>query len=274
MKGKEVYGRFSMMLGVVGLVLLGLGVALSFGAFLHFTMIFTFGLLLFVISLNKEFFDEMRDGKFLFFLVIVGVAVALVIEFVGRKIAPAWFYVFDPAGLFGLSLSFWFEIIPYVFCMPVAFGIYSFFRNVFVHRKSVGMKCGVGSFDGILLVLSLALMSVPFWFESSYEGLPFCFFIVGFFLFSDALVSRVGRESVLRRLGLREGVALVLTSFVLGFSIELLNLSQHVWTYVNVPFLDVVFFGVPFIILVGWVPLVGVWVNFYEVIGFLRKKVD
>jgi hypothetical protein len=45
-----------------------------------------------------------------------------------------------------------------------------------------------------------------------------------------------------------------------------------VWTYVNLPLLDITLFAFPILLLLGWIPLVGIWIDLFEIVKGKHKR--
>lgn len=118
-------------------------------------------------------------------------------------------------------------------------------------------------------------MVLPLFWSPSWKGLPSTFFIVGFWIISDLLADYYVKKSVLTSLcSWKNSGILILTTLIVGWPVEFANtIYDYVWKYMNIPFLNLTFTSVPVIILLGWIPLVGLWVNLYFLIQkFSQKK--
>lgn len=266
--------------GILGIILTLLGLILSFNIFTHYTIIFLIGWFFLMLYLNEKFYNNsklrthlsiLRNKKFLIGLIILGVVVTLIIEYIGAYISPAWIYSFD---FLNFKLDFWFSIGAYIMYVPATYETFLLLSNIFKlkNKKALIDKNIIIS----LLIISLFLLTIPFiWKSSNYPGLPFCFFLLGVFLLTDFLNYKISKKSVIIRSMKtpRYFLIILLTSLIMSILSEYTNVFQFVWTYINLPFIDLTLFKVPIIILIGWIPLVALWINLFEIIeSYLRQK--
>jgi len=264
------------LLGVLGVIIIITGFVFSFNIFMHSAVVIALGWLFLMLFLNKQYFNVSNYGgvrKKLFFpaLIIVGALAAVVIEYVGLYISPAWVYAYN---FFDPTYHFWLAIALYVTYPFAAYETFVLVRNILgdYKREDKTDKTGLA-----LSLACLVFIIFPFVFESvKYPGLPFEFFIAGLFALSDIINYRVtGRSVITRSLAdYRYLVAFLLTTLTMAVISEYANIISYAWRYINIPWLETALLGVPVIILVGWIPLVGMWVNFFEAIKkSVSKKV-
>lgn len=78
-------------------------------------------------------------------------------------------------------------------------------------------------------------------------------------LITDSLTYLTGGEPILdevlkvKRL---DAIALISTSFIASIVTELLNLFGNEWSYIKMPFQNVMLSGIPVAVFIGWIPLV------------------
>lgn len=227
-----------------------------------------------MMGLNEGLFryekHHIRNIKETILVIILGTIITILIELIGSVIAPAWAY---PFNFFNLKFDFWFSVGAYIFCIPATFETYLFFKNL-LKAKTPKAKLSY-KYSVFLSSFSLLLMVVPlFWNSGVYRGLPFAPYIVGLSLFVETTNNRIfGRSIIFDSLkSFRIFISFILTTAVMSLLIELTNLSQFVWRYVNLPFLDWTLLRVPLIVLFGWLPLVGIWLNLYYFIEHMAIK--
>lgn len=263
------------LLGIIGIFLAILGIVLSFDIFTHFTVIFVLGWLFIMAYINERYFrnssfNNLRNSKFLLLLIIIGAIAALLIEFIALFISQSWFYSYS---FFNLKFDFWFAIAAYIAFIPATFETYTFLSNL--TRLRIKKAFNPDTLFIIILIMSLLLMSMPIvWINPSYKGSPFIFYTLGLFLFSDFLSYNLSKNSVITSslFSLKHSGVIVLTSFIMAIPIEYMNTLQYVWTYINVPFLDLAIFNLPIIVILGWIPLVSIWINAYKITLYLSKR--
>lgn len=255
--------------GLTGFLLMCLGLLLSFNIFRHYSLFFLAGWLLFFSFINKSYFNKtsvhsLQNGGFVSLLIIANLVFVLLLEVINAMISPAWSYSFD---FFDLRFDFWVSIAVYLLFILATFETYIFLSRLLKIRVKK-------SSSGIHLLhsapLPVMLMTLPlFLLDSSYPGLPICFFVVGFFLFTDLVHQRLSGKSVIMNsiMSPKYLLFLVLLSLLMSVPSEYSNLAQYVWIYSNLPFLDITLFNVPLVILLGWVPLVGIWINLFGIAG-------
>ncbi len=262
------------LLAFLGIFLIMLGLILSFNIFTHYTVIFVLGWMFLMMFLNEKYFknsnfNNLINKKFFLLLLLIGTFVTLIIELFGAYITPAWVYSFP---FFNFKFDFWFSIGAYIFYIPATFETFTFFSNLI---KTKTKKVNLNKLSILILIVSFLLISVPFiWSNPVFPGLLFCFFMAGFFLIIDFLNYKLNKNSVIINFftSLRYVLVIGLTSLVLAVTIEYTNIIQYVWTYINIPYLDIALFGVPVIVLIGWVGLAALWINIYNIIFYFSKK--
>lgn len=255
---------------VFGILFLIAGIIFSFGAYLHYLFILIFGLFLFVRYLNyKSKKIILLNGKKILWIVIWGVLTTLLVELMGQILSPVWVY---PFNFFNLRYDFWPSVAAYVLLIFCSYELMNFLllKLKVKNKKSRDINT---SFVRALFVLSFLLMIVPlFWKWTLYPGVPFVFFMTGFFLFSDLLAYVLTKESLIEKClsSLRYLSSFILTFLILGLITEYTNLYQRVWVYQGIPLLNVTLLGIPIIVLLGWITLIGWWINLEKIVLKLK----
>lgn len=263
--------------GFIGLFLIIFSSILSFDIFKHYTVFFVLGWMFLMAFINRLWFGKsdlvnLKNKFFFTLLLLTGTIITLLIEFACFYLSAPWVYSFD---FFDLKFDFWFSIGAYIFLIPATFETYTLLLNI--TKTKTKHFFYFNRLFIFLLPLFLFLMSLPLiWQNSYYQGLPFPFFIIGFFLISDFLSYSFTNNSIILNslASLKYFLVVILTTFLISIPIEYLNINQYVWKYIELPFLDITLFGVPLIILIGWVPLVGILINIYKfILYFSRDKI-
>ncbi|MCD4666778.1 hypothetical protein K8R47_03135 [archaeon] len=221
-------------LGVLGILLIILGLIFSFNIFTHYLVFLVLGWMFLMMYLNEKYFKKSitnsKNSKFFILLILIGTFITLVIEFTGAYISPAWFYSYN---FFNFKFDFWFSLGAYIFLIPATFETYQFLINSFKYKLKKTYNFKILSI--IILIISLILMYLPLIWSSQYKGLPFCFFIIGFFLFSDFLSYRINKNSIiLNSLYSTKYIwIIVITSLIMGIISEYTNFSPYLKLFIE-----------------------------------------
>jgi len=265
-----------LLLMIFGVIITILGLILSFNIFKHYTVIFLIGWLFLMLFLNEKFFSNsnlkiIKNKYFILLLIFLGAIVTLIIEYIGVSISPAWIYSFN---FFNFRFDFWFSIGAYIMYIPATYETYCLIKNI--TKIELKEKINHKKLMNIMLIISIALLILPFiWSNEKYVGLPFCFFVIGLFFLFDFINYKLSKSSIIFNSlnNPKYLLIIIITSLAMSIPSEFTNIIQYVWTYVNIPFIQFTIFKVPIIILIGWIPLVGLWINLFEIIiSSLRQK--
>ena len=232
-----------------------------------------------MIFINEKYFNNsnlkiITNKNFILLLIIFGTIVTLIIEYIGAFLSPAWIYSFN---FFNFKFDFWFSIGAYIVYIPATYETFTLIKNI--TKIKLKKKLDFQKLMVPILILSLILLMIPFvWSCKEYTGLSFCFFIVGVFLFLDFINNKINKNSVISN-SLNDPkyfLIIFITSLAISIPSEYTNIFQYVWTYVNIPFIQFTLFNVPIVILLGWIPLVGLWINLFEIITHIlhQKKLS
>ncbi len=263
------------LLGFLGIAVTLLGFILSFDIFLHYTVIFVFGWLCLMLFFNEKYFNNsnlkiIAKSRFILLLLVLGTIITLIIEYIGAYLSPAWFYSFD---FFNFRYDFWFSIGAYIMYIPSAYETFTLIGNI--TKIKVKQRKNYQQLMNYFLIISVFLMFLPFfWSSERYPGLAFCFFIIGLVLCLDYMNCKLGKSSVLLNSfnSLKYLLIFFITSLILSIPSEYTNIMQYVWTYVNIPLIHIELYNVPVAVLIGWIPLVGIWINVFEITKHLTNK--
>ncbi len=170
----------------------------------------------------------------------------------------------------------------YILLLPAVYSIYHVFNHLFskikLGKKGISYKeeriifhyLGLVGIILILIPLPIILLLNP---DSLVRGLLFALPLAGlWFLLEFVEHTQHKRSLLLDILKLKEGrlVSIFITSLVLGLIIEGMNLLIPAWSYKNIPFSHIAIFGIPLIVLLGWMPLIVIFLSFYRV--FIKEN--
>jgi hypothetical protein len=170
--------------------------------------------------------------------------------------------------------------ISYVLLLPAVYSIYHVFNHIFgklkfkhdFKKKEKAIFYYLGLLGIIFIIIPIPLVMfldlLPL-VRSLLFGLP----LLGlWFILEYVEHSQHKRSLLMDLLEFREGklIAIVITSLLLGLLIEGLNNIAPAWSYKNIPFASVGIFGIPIIILLGWIPLIVIFLSFYRV--FIKEN--
>ena len=223
-------------------------------------------------SLNEMVFKYDRfhldNWREYILLILLGSLLTLSIEAVGQILAPSWIYAFR----FFTQESFYTSMAAWILFIPATVESYLFVKNL-MKPKLRDIKNSVLMF--VIFIAGLLFTGIGiFWGSPVYQGLPFCFFILGISFIADTFVYIIIRRSIYMEAlhSLRYALCIVLSAFLIGFTVEFINTFHNAWSYVNVPLLELTILNVPVPILMGWIPLVVIWLEVYYLTVYLYIK--
>lgn len=222
-----------------------------------------------------------RRSKILIYVISIGVITGVFVEYFGAFVSDLWwepFYTYIATKPAWQAILIFFSTaiaIAYVMLFPVVYSVYRVLNHFLKENKAVSaadknlngifMQLGIIGFIFIIIPLpAVMFFSMP----SLVRGLLFVFPLFGlWFLLEYVEYTQHKRSLMMDLMGHRkkELVAISLTSVLIGLMVEGLNLLAPAWNYKNFPFGHVQIFGVPVIILVGWIPLIIIFLSFYRV---------
>lgn len=265
------------------LVIAVIGLFLIFYPLLFFPpinfVIFLSGWILFFYSLNEIVFHydkfHLDNIKEYIVLIFLGTVVTISIEWGGQILNPAWIYSYS----FFQGINFLTSLAAYILFIPASVESYLFVKNVLKTKsKDVRKRSLIFLLFGLGIVLTL--MGIFWKFQPPYEGTSFAFYILGISFIVDTVVYGLIKHSIYVRAlhSLKYAVTIVLASFIIAFPSEFLNTFKISWEYTNFPLLEYTILNVPLSILIGWIPLVILWLEIYYLSEYLfiskkdRKK--
>ncbi len=225
-------------------------------------------------------------NKIVVYIILIGVLTGLFVEFFGAFVSYLWwepFYTYLSEKPIYQAILIFFSTaiaISYVLLFPAVYSIYHVFNHFF---ENMHLKGGIIKNKDIIfhylgfIGLLFIILPLPFVFLMDLmpltRGLLFIFPLSGlWFLLESIEYCQHKRSLLLDLLELREGklIAVFLTSIFLGLLIEWLNQFSTGWTYKNFPFASIEILGIPIIILLGWIPLIIIFLSFYRV--FIKEN--
>jgi len=237
---KEIY----LWLGIVFLLA---GIILSFKLFLHFTFIFVLGQWSIFHYLNLR---QNKEIKFNFIrLFIISAAITLIIELFVRHSSSVWVYNFD---FFNFSYDFWPSMAAWMLYFPASLEICNFFDKSEIKVKKY-------SINNFVLLVSIILLVISF-FKILDSRVHFAMLVFGIFCITDYISFKLNKKSVLSDL-LNKNFSIIPIWLIISISIEVLNIIyDYVWRYYP-PFLDFEICKIPLVVIFGWIPLAGIYIN-------------
>ncbi len=199
-------------------------------------------------------------------IIIIGTISTILIEFLGSSVSKAWKYSFI---FYNFKFDFWFSIAGYLTFIPVVSELYLFLSKG-VHENN---KTKINLNIPLLLVSSFILIPIV-WKPNQFQGLPFCFAMVGIMSLFDYINKKITKKSILENIISypKNILKIILTSIIVAISSEYTNISQYVWRYTNLPFITFELFGVSPIIIMGWIPLTIMWLTINEIAKHISES--
>lgn len=221
-------------------------------------------------------------SRLILYLILVAVIAGLFIEFFGAFVSNLWwepFYSYlSKKPIYQAVLIFFSTAIAiaYGLILPVAYSSCRVLNHIFgrakakhnllksTQKEKLFHYLGVFGLAFILLPLPLVMLVN---LQPLVRGLLFIFPLAGlWFLLEYTEHSQHKRSLLMDLIELRTGklITIFLVSILLGVLVEGLNLIMPGWLYKNFPFAGFKLFGLPLIILLGWVPLIVIILSFYR----------
>jgi hypothetical protein len=215
-------------------------------ALIHLFFITAYSLLWFGLSGQKQQHNLFK------LLILVGIPVNLVFDFFGLKVFYLWHY--QSTNLYEYALI---GAVTYIPLVPLALSM----TNYFYERLQINFYQVAKLpkyFHLIEFVLGVGLTAaISYWrYEqgNSYARLMFFGLItIGILVGSDGLMGLLGKTGVVTRTLTKNNftlVAYILVGILIGLPWEVLNTYFPLWTYINLPGVQVV--GVPLIVILLW----------------------
>lgn len=260
-------------LELFGIIFILIGLIFSFNIFKHYTVFFLVGWTLLMIYLNRTRFQyspimkEVKNLKFIFYFLLLGVFLTLIIEYFGSFRYPSWIYNFD---FYNFTFDFWFSIGAYLMYIPATYETY-FLVSKTLHFKKKESKIKT-PFTPIL-ILSLFLIIIPnFGAFQRFNKMSYPFTMLGLTFLLDFITFKKTKDSVMNNIvDIKYLLVLGITLFLISIPSEYTNIFQFVWRYVNLPFLEFTLFRVPLIVLAGWSTLIVAWINIFNLAKYFSK---
>ena len=288
-----IYGLIGLSLIALAFILNTLDISsLDPLGFIYTTALFTTGYWLLFDSidykLNKTsiLHKIQRKHKKFFYLLLIGIAIGLIFDFFGAYIANLWEYpikineqiiLYAKGVLFGygIPILMYYSIYRVILTLLTkklgTFGI-----KLTTHKKEAKIFKLLGIL-GIIMFL-IPIFAITFFpFENPIiRGLLFSFTLIGLWLILEFIEYFERERSLLKDIfhGYWNPILTIIIGAVLtGFVWEFLNLLRPVWTYKNYPLSELNIFGVPIVILIGWIFLFIVYLSFYRAIFKGREDI-
>ena len=188
------------------------------------------------------------------------------------------------------------EALGYLKSITFGYGVpilmyYSIYRVILtlLSKKfgTLGVKLTSHKKEGMIFkalgVIGIVLFLVPLFISTFYafenpilRGLLFSFTLIGMWFILEFIEYSRHERSLLKDIfhGFWNPVlALVIGAVATGFVWEFLNLLKPSWIYKNYPLGEYALFGVPVVILLGWILLFVVYLSFYRAVFRGREDV-
>lgn len=267
------------LIGLAGGIFIIASIFLSFNIFLHYTFVlclgwwFLFDFLHFLFT-KKSIIISKRTSPLLLILLAGGI-IGLIFEIYAQFFSPVWT---DP--FFYSIPDFLLSIVAWILFLPAGYETFAFFNDILIKKEREVKNKSFSRLIKYLFWVSLIFIIIPlldfliFKHDFGYSGIYFPFFNIGFWFLLDIFNYKKGQFCLLHELvsNVKIFIPLILSSLLFGFFVELLNITQYVWKYFGLPFIEYEVLGIPYVALIGWIPLMAVWVSGFYVVKSVLKK--
>ena len=216
-------------------------------------------------------------------LVITGIFIGILFEIFGVMISNLWAYTNFTIFFYvdGIIFGYGFPILMYYSAYRVVLHLvrnkFGKFGKKLVSRNEETLFFSVLSYVGIACTL-VPLLIIPYLdlLDPVPRGMLFGLTLVGIWFLLESIEYKQHKRSLIK--DVFEGywnpaVAIVIAAIMTGISWELFNTVDFAWKYQNLPFNDTTVLGVPIAVIIGWIPLLIIYLSFYRVISKSKKAV-
>ncbi|HIH17717.1 MAG TPA: hypothetical protein HA282_04385 [Nanoarchaeota archaeon] len=278
--------KVSIAILLLGIIITSLSTYGAFSGFLYYSSFFALGWWFLIDYINFRIKDKSflitsiskLDFAYLFLALFIGILTGLMLEVYAQFITPIWVYKFSTLSEWALLMAAW------GITTPMGFETFKVVNNLMKGIKDTG-KVNMGKkskFLNSLVPTSIILLFIPVIFFildiKIYPGLTFVFPLVGIWFLLDHINYKKNGFCLLEniiRINPRVIISLLISTLIMAFIGEVLNVPQKVWTYFGIPFLEYQILGVPYVILLGWLPLMIIWIaGFYAAKSILKRKYE
>lgn len=230
-------------------------------------------------------------NKIILYIIFIGILTGLFVEFFGAFVSNLWWEPHYPdlsgmplieAVFISLYKIFRAISVTYLILLPEIYSVYRVLNHFFEKIKLKGEIIKSRDeknifhylgFTGLIFIIIPLPLVVFLDLSSLIRGFLFAFPLLGlWFLLEYIEHSQHKRSLLLDLLKLKEGklIAIFLTSILIGLLVEKMNLFAPAWSYKNLPFSEFTFLGIPIVVLLGWIPLIIIFLSFYRV--FIKEN--
>lgn len=166
-----------------------------------------------------------------------------------------------------------------LFCF-VVYETYRFFFFIFSKEFRESSRTRIGKkFEKIMLYLGAFMLLIPLlnylFFNNFLSNYFLIFAFIGIWFICDGFTNYLGGRTIISRIfngDKRSIFGIIISTILLAFIHELLNMFVGEWKYLNAPFQDVAINGVPVSILIGWLPLVIFCISVVNLVKVIIKE--
>lgn len=250
---------------------------------------FLIGLLLladnidFEINGNSLLHKINKNKMLLLYLLVAGILIGIFMEFYGLFIANAWSSYFNTWPLtaqilhYSLGVFMGYGIAALIY--PSLFNAFSSLQKTrgekVDNKNSFQMLFNLLFVTGIILLVSpLVLYKFALGWDSYSRAILFPLGVLGLLCVSEYYSYKLTKESFVERLlkfKWNSIFSMLGTAFTIGIIWESLNKLQPSWTYQNLLFANIRLFGIPIYLILGWIPLVMIYLNITRILQKLTK---
>jgi hypothetical protein len=261
------------ILGIFGLILLLFSIYLSvILKYPRFYVWYCLGYLIIIDFINykirKESVIDMlfnfKKIKSTYFFIIGALFSAIVVDyFYGVLLFNIWSWN-------GYSIINWitlYTIINFCFILLV-YGTYKIFENYIDktvyknYKPNKKLKKYLQTIGFIFLIIPL-INYIFFGVLGTNYTMLFPFLAI--WLFADSLLLEYKIPIILRLIKSKLIIyTILLTSFFLIITHEVINIFSFEWMYTNIPFMHYMIYNIPVLVFIGWVPLILFCISFVE----------
>lgn len=233
---------------------------------------------------NTSILNSIKKVHFLIVYILIGAfLISLVSELFGHFLYKLWgdiFYLnFKTASISRILIFMRAMIIGYGGPFLMTLSLYRIISHFIKKEHPIitinsNLKKIEKNIFPILGVIGLFFLIFPFFISYFSTNLPEIYRIVlfglsllGIWFLLEYTEYTKHKSSLLKDIMEFKGkyiISIIITSFVVSLIVECFNLLKPAWKYKNIPLSNIKLLGIPIIIIIGWIPLVIIFLSFYR----------
>ncbi len=233
---------------------------------------------------------KIKKWNILFFYIFLsGILIGVIFEFYGIFISNLWTSYFNTWSLqmqilhysVGIIVGYGIPVLIYMSLFRISLTLTKkefgkFGKRLITKRLESNLFRNLGTAGLIFLIIPLLLYPFSLYWSPILRGWLFSFCLIGLWFVLEYVEYRRHESSFLK--DIFEGkwlppLAVIITALIVPILWENLNYMRESWAYRNIPLENFKIFGIPVVIMGGWVLLVVIYLSFFRIILKKRERI-